>query len=120
MTKQTALYALIALLLAGCGSDNQAADTSTEKTSLEKAAEHAKESAKHVGDAVSESTEAARKKWTEMNKDRIESPSGEVDTTPVEQPKADMDAIKKKYEEVKQATVEKTNEVIEKAKEMTQ
>ncbi|MCW8890843.1 MAG: hypothetical protein OQL20_09320 [Sedimenticola sp.] len=120
MKKQTLLIATMALFLAGCGSDNQAADTTnTEKTSLQKAADHAKESAKHVGDAVSESTEAARKKWTEMNKDRIESPSGEADTMPVEQPKADMDAIKKKYEEVKQVTVEKTNEMIEKAKEMT-
>ncbi|MCW8943697.1 MAG: hypothetical protein OQL27_02920 [Sedimenticola sp.] len=119
MKKQTALIAIFALFLAGCGSDNQAADTNAEKTSMEKAAEHAKESAKHIGDAVSESTEEARKKWSEMNKDRVDAPSGEAVTEPVEQPKADMDAIKEKYEAVKQATVEKTNAVIEKAKEMT-
>lgn len=119
MKKQTALFAITALLLAGCGSDNQAENTSGEKSSMEKATEHAKESAKHIGNAVSESTEAARQKWTEMNKDRIEAPSGEEGSMPVEQPKADMEAIKQKYEEVKQVTVEKTNEAIEKAKEMT-
>lgn len=119
MKLKTVFIAISVLLLSGCGSDNQTADTAGEKTSMEKAAESAKETAKHVGDAVSETTEAARKKWTEMNKDRIEAPSGEEGTMPVEQPNANMDAIKEKYEEVKQVTIEKTGEMIDKAKEMT-
>lgn len=119
MKKQTVFFVITALLLTGCGSDNQTANSSGEKTSMEKATEHAKESAKQIGNAISESTEAARQKWSEMNKDRAETPSGEEGAMPVEQPKANMEAIKQKYEEVKQVTVEKTKAVIEKAKEMT-
>lgn len=116
MKKQAMIIAISTLLLGGCGTDEAATD-SAEKSSLEKAAEHAKASAKELGNALSESTESVRDKWSEMNQDRHEAPTGEETLPPSE--KADMDAIKEKYEEVKQATIEKTEEVVDKVKEMT-
>lgn len=117
MKKQALIIALSTLLLAGCGTDNQGTG-STEKSSMEKAGEYAKASAKELGNAIDESTESAREKWTEMNKDRHDAPTGEETLPPSE--KADMDAIKKKYEEVKQVTIEKTEEVVDKVKEMAE
>jgi|GEM_PF-2991500 len=52
-----------------------------------------------------------------MNKDRHDEPSRE-ETSPSTQ-EVDMEALKKKYAEVKQATIEKTGEVVDKVKEMT-
>ncbi|WP_428604580.1 hypothetical protein [Sedimenticola sp.] len=121
MNKQLLIIALSTLLLVGCGPDNQGGESdsgNTEKSRMEKAAEHAKASAKELGNAISESTESAREKWTEMNKDRYDAPSGEETSLPTQD--ADMDAIKKKYTEVKEVTVEKTGEVVDKVKEMTQ
>ena len=120
MNKQVLIIAISTLLLAGCGADNQGterASGSTEKSSMEKAAEHAKASAKELGNAISESTESAREKWDEMNKDRLDERSREEPSPPTLD--ADMEAIKQTYEEVKQATIEKTGEVVDKVKEMT-
>lgn len=117
MKKYALIIAISTLLLGGCGADEQSTSGNVEKSSMEKAAEHAKASAEELGNAVSESTEAAREKWSEMNKDRHDAPTGEQDSLPVSE-KADMAAIKEKYEEVKQATMEKTEEVVDKVKEM--
>ncbi|AKH19611.1 hypothetical protein [Sedimenticola thiotaurini] len=119
MKKFALIIAISTLLLSGCGTDEQNSTGNVEKSSMEKAAEHAKASAKELGNAVSESTESAREKWSEMNQDRHEAPTGEQDSLPKSE-KADMEAIKEKYEEVKQATIEKTEEVVDKVKEMAQ
>lgn len=99
-----------ALLLSACGSDNPEAENS-----MKKATEHAKEAAKELGNAVSETTKDVQKKWAESNANRHDAPTEEDTSVPVQD--ADMAAIKEKYEEIKQVTVEKSEAGMEIVKE---
>jgi len=113
-TRLLTIFAL-AVLVSACDSTEQAG--TGEKSSMQKATQHAKDAAKELGNAISETAESTDKKWTEMNKDRQEAPDREEDE-PVQQ--ADMKMIKEKYESVKDATVKKTGELVDKAKKMAE
>ena len=54
------------LIVSACGIDEES------KAKLDKAATHAKQAAKEVGDVVSEQASGAHEKWKEMNANRIE------------------------------------------------
>ncbi|MCW8906882.1 MAG: hypothetical protein OQL28_06510 [Sedimenticola sp.] len=142
MKRMLALGVLAAGLLAGCGADESSDESGTvssvnestsqartmsegtgdskAQSSLDKAAEQARTSAQNAGEVISESTESLRKEWSEMNEERHESAPVEDTSMPVEQPEADMDALKQGYEEVKKSTMEKTGELIDKAKKMAE
>lgn len=81
--KRVVMATGMALFISACSVDEES------KVKLEKAAEHAKQAAREVGEVISTTTSEARDKWGEMNADRIEEtpkenpelPEHKVDTT---------------------------------------
>lgn len=116
MKNQLLIISVFAALIGGCDSSDQV--STGEESSMQKATQHAKQAAKELGKAVTETAESTDKKWTEMNKDRHEVSSSMEEDEPTQE--ADMKKIKEKYESVKTAAVKKTGELVDKAKKMAE
>ncbi|PLY15947.1 MAG: hypothetical protein C0631_05180 [Sedimenticola sp.] len=109
------IHFVLPLLIALTGCSMEDPETG-EKTSLGKAAEHAKEAAKNLGNAVSETTEEVDKKWTDMNKDRIQSDSRENSALP--QVEGDTEQLKQTLQQTRQTVVDATKAAVDKAKSL--
>ena len=103
-----ALVVLATVLLSACGSDDPSAEKTAVNESMQKATEHAKEAAKHLGNAVSETSKDLQEKWSEANKNRhVSEEDGPITPTP----EVDMAALKEQYEQAKKKTIETYEEV---------
>lgn len=101
--KKTVVVLAMTLALAGCGSD----DPNAPKSDLQKAGDSAKQTLQHLGNA-----------WSDANKDRVD--TGPKEDTAIPEQKVDMAALKEKAREAKEVVVEKSKELMQKAREMTE
>ena len=111
--KKIALILPLLLAITGCSMEDP---ETGEKTSLGKAAEHTKEAAKNLGNAVSESASNIDEKWTEMNKNRVETRSGEDTSYPVEQAQGDTEAMKDSLAKTRDKVVDASKAAVDKVK----
>ncbi len=77
-----------------------------------------KQKTRKISSSLANSTKDWRKKWSDMNKDRVQTNADEDDSTADQ--KADMDSLKQQYGKVKKAVVNTSKAAIDKVNDMTQ